>query len=171
MARIGSIKWNDSERSESEHNKAHITLIKENRMIIILKNIPAKTKKLDVKIFITPAVDGGWLSKRGQIKNISFFAQKNIQTREIQHHGLVEIEPDSIAERVIKKLNRKIMVGKWIAISEYKTRNWDNDRRRKNTNVSELIKNKRVADRRGQYESIGEEIAVSSKRVFHMKGW
>lgn len=45
-------------------------------MIIILKNIPAKTTKQDVKTFITPAVNGDWFSKRGQIKNISILAQK-----------------------------------------------------------------------------------------------
>ena len=140
-------------------------------MIIILKNIPAKTKKQDVKAFMTPVVDGGWFSKRGQIKNISILVQKNIQTHEVQYHGLVEVTPDVVAERVIKKLNRKIMVGKWIAISEYKTRDWNNDPRRKKTYISELIKDRRVGDRRGQYENIGEEIAISSKRVFHMKGW
>jgi hypothetical protein len=140
-------------------------------MIIILKNIPAKTKKQDIKNFITPAVNGSWLSKRGEIQNISMLSRKNICTHDIQYHSLVDIVPDSVAKRVIKKLNRKFIVGKCIAVCEYKLRNWHNDPRIiRNTN--KRLNNRRSTDRRDKYkEVVSEELTITSKRTFHTKGW
>jgi hypothetical protein len=139
-------------------------------MIIILKNIPAKTTKQDIKKFITPTVNGSWLSRRGEVQNISMLSQKNIRTHDIQYHSLCEILPDSVAERVIKKLNRTFIVGKCIAVCEYKVRNWHNDPRL-NKNTNKRLKNRRIADRRDKYEEvIAEELVITSKRAFHTKG-
>ncbi len=140
-------------------------------MIIILKNIPAKIKKQDIKNFITPAVKGGWFSKRGQIQSIVILSQKNIRTHDMQYHSLIEIFPDSVAERVIKKLNRKIIVGKCVAVCEYMVRDWHNDQRL-NREAHKRLHDKRIADRRERYEEIvSEDFAVTSKRAFHTKGW
>jgi len=138
-------------------------------MIIILKNIPAKTKKQDIKNFIAPSVKGGWLSKRGKIQKISMLSQKNIRTHDIQYHSLIDILPDSVADRVIKNLNRKFIIGKCIAVCEYKVRNWHNDPRA-NRNTNKPLNNRRVADRRNKYEEvISEELLITSKRAFHTK--
>lgn len=140
-------------------------------MIVILKNIPAKIKKQDIKNFIAPSVKGGWFSKRGEIHSILILSQKNIRTHDMQYHSLIEILPDSVAERVIKKLNRKVIVGKLIAVCEYKVRDWHNDQRF-NSNFHKQLKNKRIAERRERYEKIiSEDFAVTSKRAFHTKGW
>lgn len=140
--------------------------------MIILKKISVKTKTQDIKDFIAPAIKGSWLSRNGQIKTIVILTQRNIRTRVIHHHVLVEIIPNSVAERVIKKLNMKILVGKYIAVCEYKLRSWHNDPRMNHSYAStyKRLKNKRVADRRDQYEEvISEDISISGD--FYKKGW
>jgi hypothetical protein len=140
-------------------------------MIIILKNIPAKTKKQNVQDFLTSTIKGGWFNKRGAIQNISMLSRKNTRTHDIQYHSLVDILPDSVAERVIRQLNRKIILGKRIAISEYRIRNWHNDPRI-NKNTNKRLNDSRIIDRRSKYEDvISEEVAITSKRAFHTKGW
>ena len=98
-------------------------------MIIILKKISSKTRQEDIAEILLPAVYGGWLAKRGQIERTLILVQRNIRTRLVQHHVLVEILPDFVAERVIKQLNGKRISGKYIAVSEYRVRNWHNDPR------------------------------------------
>ncbi len=127
-------------------------------MMLILKNIPAKTKKQDIKDFIEPAVKGGWLNKTGLIKSISILPLKNSRTRIIHYHGLIEILPDMVAERVIRKLNRKVMAGKFVSVSEYKKRSLRNDSRYRK-NLHDATNDRRVFDRRDEYEeAYSEEI-------------
>jgi hypothetical protein len=131
-------------------------------MVIILKNIPAKTKKREIKDFITPAVKGSWLRRSGQIQSIFVLSQKNIQTHTIQNHILVEIFPDLVAERVIKALNRKTIAGQYIAVCEYKIRNWRNDPRI-NKSVCKIIKDRRIGDRRNKYEETIVELNLNGR--------
>lgn len=143
-------------------------------MMIILKKISVKTKKQDIKDFVIPAIKGNWLSKSGQIKNVLILTQRNVRTRVIQYHVLVELIPDSIAERAIKRLNMTTLVGKYVAVSEYKVRNWHNDPRMNHSYAStyKRLKDKRIADRRNQYEEvISEDISITSEKSFHTKGW
>jgi hypothetical protein len=130
-------------------------------MILILKNIPAKTKKQDIKDFIEPVVKGGWLNKTGLIKSISILPLKNSRTRIIHFHGLIEILPDTVAERVIRKLNRKVMAGKFVSLSEYKTRSLRNDSRYRKKNLHDATNDRRTFDRRDEYdEAYSEEIRI-----------
>lgn len=143
-------------------------------MIIILKRVSAKTKKHDVVDFLYPEVKGSWFSKRGKIQSILVLTQRNTQTRAVQHHILADIVPDAVAERVIKKLNRKMMIGTYIAVCEYKVRNWHNDPRCNHdyAKAFKRINDKRIAERRGQYEEvISEGLTVISKKNFHTKSW
>jgi hypothetical protein len=132
-------------------------------MKIIIKNIPSKAKRKDIENFLVSTVNGGWLSKTGQIKSLSILPLRNIRTRIVHYHGLVEILPDIVAERVIKKLNKKIMLGKCVLIAEYKIRNPCNDLRNKNNNIPDDLKNRRICDRRDEYEY--EEVRITAARV------
>ena len=128
-------------------------------MIIILKKISSKTRQEDIADILLPAVYGGWLAKRGQIERTLILAQRNIRTRLVQHHVLVEILPDFVAERVIKQLNGKRISGKYIAVSEYRVRNWHNDPRVNHSYalVCKRNNNRRACDRRNEYEEIISE--------------
>ena len=122
-------------------------------MIIILKKISSKTRQEDIADILLPAVYGGWLAKRGQIERTLILAQRNIRTRLVQHHVLVEILPDFVAERVIKQLNGKRISGKYIV------RNWHNDPRVNHSYalVCKRNNNRRACDRRNEYEEIISE--------------
>ena len=128
-------------------------------MIIILKKISSKTRQEDIADILLPAVYGGWLAKRGQIERTLILAQRNIRTRLVQHHVLVEILPDFVAERVIKQLKGKRISGKYIAVSEYMVRNWHNDPRVNHSYalVCKRNNNRRACDRRNEYEEIISE--------------
>ena len=120
-------------------------------MVIILKNIPAKATKQDVKDFVITAVKGGWFDKKGKVTNISLLILRNLHTHVISNHGLVSIEPDNVGQRVIKKLNRKVLLDKPVVVAEYKKRNAKNELRLKH-NSNKVIIERRVCERRGQYE-------------------
>lgn len=140
-------------------------------MVIILKNIPVKTQKQDIKNFVEPTVNGNWLLKRGKIHSIFILVQRNLRTRLIEYHCLVDVLPDTVAERVIKKLHRKMLVGKCVALCEYKIRDWHNDPR-VNKPTPNYIKNRRIADRRDPHEDIVmEKTSMTSKQISYQKGW
>lgn len=141
-------------------------------MIIILKHIPAKTTKQQIKDFLMPELKGGLFSKNGQIVNLSLLTQRNIRTREVQNHGLVEVLPDSVGARIIKNLNGKVLQTKRVAVCEYKTRNWHNDPRIHKKKRKQPLDERRICDRREHYEEVvEEELSVMAKRAFHTKGW
>ncbi len=128
---------------------AHVVVVKslndvvENNMIIFLRDIPAKTKTDDIVYHITPFLKGGLFEKNGNIDNVKILALKDAKENTYEFHGLVTINSDATAKRVIKKLNRKIFIGKPIIVREYFHRSWQNDRR---INMGEW--NEELIDRR-----------------------
>ena len=67
--------------------------------------------------------------KKGRIVNAKVVALLNTDTNTMEYHGLVSIEPDNVAQRVIRRLNRKPFRGARINIHEYRNRTWHNDPR------------------------------------------
>lgn len=137
-------------------------------MIIILKNIPANTQTKEIEEFIWPAVKGGFFCKGGKIESIQIKGQRDLQLNLVEFHALVRIEPDAVAMRVIKKLNRKLFKGKHTAIDEFHHRDWHNDRR---TDAQQTVNDRRHADRRRYRLEIIENIShlFSGKKSFHRK--
>jgi hypothetical protein len=132
-------------------------------MVIILKHVPNKISKQDIENFLTPAIVGGWLRKGGQIEKAFILLQKEERTNSVQRHVLVEVYPDFVAERIIKKLHRQSIAGKRISVCEYKIRNWHNDSRI-NYNYAKTPqwskKNRRIAERRKQYQEAISELKL-----------
>lgn len=96
-------------------------------MILFLRNIPAQTRIGDIAEFVAPAIRGGWFKRRGQIVKIEILALHDKQVNTYEFHGLVEITPDTVAMRAIKKLNGSFLNGKMITVREYRIRSWHND--------------------------------------------
>ena len=117
-------------------------------MIIIFKKIPANTSNRHIEAFVSPVLKGGFFSADGHIENISFWKYEITQTNTIEYYALVNVEPDSVGERVIKQLNKKQLNGKYIALQEYHARHWSNDKRMFKSVVDRGKNNKRKADRR-----------------------
>jgi RNA recognition motif-containing protein len=117
-------------------------------MIIILGKIPKETKKSDIVHFFSPALKTGLFKKTGEIKQIKMPVLKDERTNLFSYYSLVFIEPNEVAIKAIKKLNRKFFNGNYITVREFQHRNALNDRR---VNVKEWSNPKisaRVADRR-----------------------
>jgi hypothetical protein len=135
-------------------------------MIIFFKRLPAGTRRSDIEDFIADTVKGGLFSRRGQITNIAIIERPNPQLNIMDYHGVVTIEPNSVAERVIKKLNRQLFKGKYIEVRRYHIRNAANDPRKKNRNLAEGSDSRRKGERR-QTTSIPNIEAIKG---FNRKG-
>ncbi len=117
-------------------------------MQIILKRIPEKTKKRDIDNFLAPILKGTFFQKSGAVESIKILILHDPKTNEVEWHGLVSFDSEKIALRVIKKLNRKYFLGKYIAISEYHRRSWENDRRVNSQDWGSPEESNRKKDRR-----------------------
>jgi len=98
-------------------------------MTIILKRIPEQTKKRDIAEFFKPALKGNLFQKAGVIESIKILVLQDSKTKTLEYHALVAFDSDEVALRVTKRFNRKFFLGKYIAISEYHRRSWENDPR------------------------------------------
>lgn len=84
-------------------------------MDIFFRNIPAKTKLSDLEAF---AAEGAktWLSRsEAQISRCEILEITDDETGITEYHGLVSVRDPKVGERMIKKLNRKVFMGKTIA--------------------------------------------------------
>ena len=117
-------------------------------MIVFLRRIPANIKKYEIAAFLEPALKGGLFAKNGYIEEIKILTHRDKQKNTLEYHGLVRIEPEAAAERVIKKLNGKPINGKHIVVREYFSRNWHNDPRLSRSHPNITFPDRRKADRR-----------------------
>ncbi len=114
-------------------------------MVIILKKISATTKVADVEDFIAPALKGGFFNKSGRIEGIMIEMIEQAGSSLVEFHAIVRVEPELVASRVIRTLNRKRCNGKPINVFRYYFRQRGNDRRE---NVSQPDDDRRKTDRR-----------------------
>jgi len=98
-------------------------------MIVFMRNIPDDTSRRDIAAFIEPALQGGFFKAKGEILSVSVLLLKDKGTKLTECHAIVNIAPDAVAERVVKKLHGQLFKGKRIALREYAIRSWKNDRR------------------------------------------
>lgn len=98
-------------------------------MILILKRISYSTLVPDIESFISPALKGGLFAKSGNLVKISIQMLTAANLDQAEFNALIRVEPDAVAKRIIKQLNRKQLNGKPINISEYSLRLRGNDRR------------------------------------------
>ncbi len=116
--------------------------------MIILEQIPEETKKNDIRNFFATALKRGLFQKPGKIHKIQLSVQKDERTKLLTHYGLVEIKSEEVAERVIKKCNRKNFNGKYIAVRKFVERSASNDRRTNTKDWDKFSHSQRIADRR-----------------------
>jgi hypothetical protein len=138
-------------------------------MLVFFKRLPAGTRKNEIENFIAKAVKGGLFSKSGQVGNISIIERRNPQLNMTDYHGIVSIEPDIVAERVIKKLNRKLFKGKYIEIRRYYLRRGTNDPRKK-LNAGKFSDSRRKMERRQEVNSESTSPNFEAIKSFNRKG-
>ena len=138
-------------------------------MHIILVRIPADTTPHDIADFLEPALKRSFFVRKGIIEKIEIQIFHDSWINAKEYHGLVKIEPDTAARRVIKKLNRKAINGKHIAVREYHIRNWHNDPRLRHTPFNLKFSDRRKADRRRTHLQVltEDEVRFTGNKRFH----
>jgi hypothetical protein len=113
----------------------------------------------------------GFLSafNKGRLVDVKIVKLLNTDSNTKEYHGLVRVEPDNVAEKVIKRLNRKPFKGMRINVREYNARTWHNDPR---LGISSTMKslNYRKRDRRRRNVEVINDIdnlKFSSSSSFH----
>ena len=129
-------------------------------MIIFIRKIPTNTKLSEIIAFVEPAVKGGLFRKGGVIKGAKILALRDVRLKTVEFHGLVNVEPEKEALRVIKKLKGQRFKGKFVVIRQYHQRNWHNDKRQSQLGIDDAHSmERRITDRRrGKYLEIIEDI-------------
>ena len=118
-------------------------------MILFIRKIPANTKLSELIGFVEPTVKGGLFRRSGIIRDAKILALRDLKLRTLEFHGLVTVEPDKVAMRVIKKLRGKRFKGKFVVIRQYFQRDWHNDPRQHNQGSQALgMHERRKTDRR-----------------------
>jgi hypothetical protein len=140
-------------------------------MLIFFRNIPASSRSADFYKFIRPVMGNGFLPafKKGRIVNAKIVSLLNTDTNTMEYHGLVRIEPDNVAQKVIKRLNRKPFKGVRINIREYHSRTWHNDPRTGLSSTKKLNNFRQRDRRRRNVELIDDinDLQFSSSSSFH----
>jgi hypothetical protein len=98
-------------------------------MIVLFKNIPDNSYHNDISNLVEPVIKGSLLSKGGHINSIEIIALQEVNTQDLEFQALASIEPDVVAQRVIKKLHGLNLRGHRVVVREYFIRNWKNDKR------------------------------------------
>jgi len=117
-------------------------------MLILLRRIPQNTNEQDIIDFLEPALKGGLFKKTGHIESIQILVLKDTQRKTIEFHGLVSIDSEAAANRVIKDLNKTTFKNKPILVREYFHRSWHNDPRINMRQWNEELVDKRKSSRR-----------------------
>jgi hypothetical protein len=113
-------------------------------MIVLFKNIPESTYHNDISNFIQPVIKGGLFRTRGYINSIEIIALQEINTVSLEFQALANIEPDTVADRVIKNLHGLNFRGRRIVVRQYILRSWKNDKRSEENNQSSPLKERRT---------------------------
>ncbi|WP_428353247.1 hypothetical protein [Methyloprofundus sp.] len=138
-------------------------------MLVFFRNIPAHTKHSHLIAFVEPALKMSWFRKNGVIEEVKVIEQFDSLAKETEFHGLVTIEPGLVANKVIQRLNRKLLLGRQVIVREYYRRSWHNDLRVTHKSSTPEILSKRVADRRRQHLELVKDISkqFSGHKTFY----
>jgi hypothetical protein len=112
-------------------------------MIVLFRNIPHDAYHNDFINIIEPALNGGFFKPNGNISNIEIIAQKEKDTDPLEFQALVTIEPEIVAQRVIKKLHGHYLRGCRLMVRQYYLRSTNNDKRNNNPNSNSSFTEKR----------------------------
>lgn len=131
-------------------------------MMLILKRIRETTRIADIEDFLAPALKGGLLKKSGRIESVAIQMHRKARTAQCEYYAIVNVEPDVVAKRVIKQLNRKLLNGKPINIAELHLRHYSNDRYGRYQSLDDRLK---ACRRRKDMEIIDITAERSRERI------
>lgn len=144
---------------------------------LFIRRIPASSSTRELQLFIQDNLPWFWRFRlRGKVRIIATDILTIIDkhTKEAEFHGLVTLEPDSIAEKIIARLNLRHFKGRRVAVRRYHVRDPNNDRRKNQDEATSLkFRDQRLRDRRRTQLEIMDEKTVKirglhnfSRRMF-----
>ncbi|MET0106086.1 MAG: hypothetical protein ABW072_13230 [Sedimenticola sp.] len=102
-------------------------------MLLFVRKIPMAVTRDDLERFVSTGL-GSLMARlsghRGRINELQVLRFTNLNTRSVQFHGLVDIEPESSASDAIGKLDGARLNGVPVTVRAFMERSPSNDRRK-----------------------------------------
>lgn len=101
-------------------------------MKILVRDIPAITKRKDLLNFVTKAMKGPWykgFASRGDVTYCEILRIKDLEDGHANYHGILDIVPSKLAWEVIGMLNGSEFMGKAVLVRKWHDRTGSGDRR------------------------------------------
>ncbi len=120
-------------------------------MLVFIRNMPESISSDELHRLVDAVMKRSWFPfrQRGSIENLDIIKVQDQDNRTVEHHGLVDIEPDGTALAAIKKLNRSFIGGGQVSAGPYSIRSAYRDRRGHKPHEEDLsVIDRRRGDRR-----------------------
>ena len=88
-------------------------------MRVFVRNIPKNTLSKELVHFFNPALKGHLFNESGKVTDVQILALRDRNTKLVEYHAVVTIQPDKAAVRAIKKLHGKHFKNQRIAVREF----------------------------------------------------
>ncbi|CAD6878837.1 hypothetical protein [Methylomonas albis] len=141
-------------------------------MIIFVRNIPANSQISELQEYVAAAVKRNFFFRSGRILKTEILVIQDTRAKAYEFHGMVHVDSDRAGARAIQKLKGRRFKNKLVMVREYKFRSWHNDRRLNLDKVPDIIRDKRLTERRcGRSVEIIKDISkiFSSSEDFSRK--
>jgi len=116
-------------------------------VIIFIRNIGMDAGHIDILDFIESGMTGSDFLDKEFIGDIEIMQLKDPMTNKFEFHGLIAVEPEVLALKLIDELNNTLLLNNAVKLREFVKRDKINDPRLKYRPVT-AIEEKRKADRR-----------------------
>jgi len=135
----------------------------------LFRNVPEKTTHHHLAEYIESALKVGWFRKKIIIEDLKVIHLHDGHSKTSEFHGLVTVQSEAAGRRIIKRLNKKVFLGRPIIVREYHRRLWHNDPRVKHNAQNIEIPCRRGTDRRRKNLKVvkGVSTKFSGDKAFH----
>ncbi|MCW8890947.1 MAG: RNA-binding protein [Sedimenticola sp.] len=103
-------------------------------MEVFIRRLPNSTTRLDLMQFISSALKPKWyllqFAPLGNLMHCDICRIDDPLNKQVEYHGIVQIEPPSAAIAVIKQLNGEYFKSKKVEVRKFFRRSINRDRRR-----------------------------------------
>ena len=137
-------------------------------MLVFIRKIPMAVTCDELHGFVYQGMSSfgtRFFGKQGTINELEILKFTNEDTRSVEYHGLVDIEPATSADTAIMRLNQAFLNGAPVEVREFIDRSPSRDRRNSQTKTEiSMLKNLRMGDRRRSRLTI-EPVSVSGHSI------
>ncbi|MES9961333.1 MAG: RNA-binding protein [Sedimenticola sp.] len=133
-------------------------------MLVFIRMVPASVTNGDLRHFVDRGMGSMWdrfFGRRGNITASTILRFTNPKTQSVEYHGVVDIEPATSAQAMIKKLNRTPLNGVPVEVRKFYHRSALRDRRKDRLNTETgSVTDMRRGNRRRSHMNI-EPVSIS----------